>query len=248
LFAAGAAEISSERKTGKHLVCFSGSLPCDGREFTMRTTLLAGLAAIPLLAAMPAWAQSQMNEQDRNFVQQAAQSGQQEIAAGQLAEHRARSPAVREFGRWMVADHSLLDKMLKAHAEQTGIQVPPPAKSDTKLSQLQHNPHFDAAYISEQVMAHEQAVALFQAEEQRGQNEHLKSLAQLALPLLQAHLTEARELQSRALAHAPPGARISVPSGAAPASTTQNTGSTSQPPTVKQMNAQAAQKIEKEGK
>jgi hypothetical protein len=45
-----------------------------------------------------------------------------------------------------------------------------------------------------------------------------------------------------------PQSESSVTTGAPPASTTQPTGATNQPPVVKQMNEEEKQKVEKEGK
>jgi hypothetical protein len=45
-----------------------------------------------------------------------------------------------------------------------------------------------------------------------------------------------------------PQSQSSVPSAAPPASTTQTTGATNQPPVVKEMNEQEAKEVEKEGK
>ena len=45
-----------------------------------------------------------------------------------------------------------------------------------------------------------------------------------------------------------PQSESSVTTGAPPASTTQTTGATNQPPAVKQMNEEEKQKVEKEGK
>jgi hypothetical protein len=45
-----------------------------------------------------------------------------------------------------------------------------------------------------------------------------------------------------------PQSESSVPTPAPPASTTQTTGATNQPPAVKQMNEEEKQKVEKEGK
>jgi hypothetical protein len=45
-----------------------------------------------------------------------------------------------------------------------------------------------------------------------------------------------------------PQSETSVSTGAPPASTSQTTGATNQPPVVKQMNEEEKQKVEKEGK
>lgn len=214
----------------------------------MRSALLAGFIALPALAAVPAWGQARTNQQDNTFVREAAISGQQEVAAGELAGTRSNNPAVQEFGRWMGTDHTMMNHMLDRRAKQAGIQLPSASSAQSKMDKLQNSSHFDGAYLGAQVVDHEKAVALFEAEERNGQNPGLKSLAREALPVLKAHLAEARALQSQTLANAPAGARVSVPSGGPTASVGQSTAATNQSPTVKQMNAEGAQKIEKEGK
>jgi Domain of unknown function (DUF4142) len=103
-------------------------------------------------------------------------------------------------------------------------------------------------YLKEQVQDHEKAVALFQKQAQSGQNEGLKSLAQLAVPLLQEHLAEARELNNLSYATTTRASEQSVTSSAPPATTTQTTTSNAQPPMVKEMNQEAKERLEKEGK
>ncbi len=215
----------------------------------MKTMLAAALVIAPALAGAAA-AQQGGNEQDRHFATQAAASGEQEVAAGRLAETEAATPAVREFGRWMVTDHTLLGKLLQSRAHEAGIELPAAPTTRLNSDQLSglHGQKFDDAYMTQQVKAHQQAVALFEQEASAGQSPALKGAAQLALPVLQQHLAEARELQTVALAKAPGGTQVSLPSSAPPATTTRNTASSAQGPMVKQLNQQGAARIEKEGK
>ncbi|HJU16218.1 MAG TPA: DUF4142 domain-containing protein, partial [Stellaceae bacterium] len=55
-------------------------------------------------------------------------------------------------------------------------------------------PAFDRDYIDQQIRAHRQAIALFTAEAQGGQNPVLRRLAQQALPILRSHLREAEAI------------------------------------------------------
>ena len=61
------------------------------------------------------------NSPDANFVQQAADGGRAEVAMGNLAQLRGATSAVREFGRWMSTDHTMLNDMLADRAQQAEI-------------------------------------------------------------------------------------------------------------------------------
>lgn len=210
----------------------------------MRNTILAGLA-IPLIAAAPAWAQGQgqgqVSTQDRHFAEQAATAGQKEIAEARVAESRATDPAVREFARWMIADHSLLDEMLRKRAQQAQITLPAPA-AEPQIQKTTPADRFDAGYVAAQVADHRHAVKLFETEARSGQDPQLRSFAQTALPLLQAHLAEAQDLQSRALANLPAGTQVQVPATALSQEANRQT------PKTRELNAQGAERISKEGK
>jgi putative membrane protein len=167
------------------------------------TRLLFAASVAGLLAA-PALAQNSqggdLSSQDRAFVEQAAQGNVAEAQEGQLAMRQAASPAVREFGRWMFTDHTGMDKWLAVVAVREGLPVPttPNQEQAQRLSRLRglRGEQFDRAYIPGQVRDHERTIALFQQEAQSGQNPQLKFFAQQAVPVLQQHLAEARELQS----------------------------------------------------
>jgi len=167
------------------------------------TRLLFAASVAGLLAA-PALAQNSqgggdLSSQDRAFVEKAAQGNVAEAQEGQLAMRQAASPAVREFGRWMFTDHTGMDKWLAVVAVREGLQVPttPNQEQAQRLSRLRglRGEQFDRAYIPDQARDHERTIALFQQEGQSGQNPQLKSFAQQAVPVLQQHLAEARELQ-----------------------------------------------------
>ncbi len=216
----------------------------------MRKLLLFGLSVGSICISTPSFAQQRVNEQDRRFVAEADAAGEQEIGSGRLAEAQAGNPAVREFGRWMATDHTMLGEMLARQARTTGVPVPKAPADPAKLDALRalHGQQFDQSYVAEQVEAHQKTLALFQREAANGQNPGLKSLARFALPTLQQHITEAKELQALSFAKMPAGEQMSLPSSAPPASTSQVTGSTAQSPTMKQMNEAETKRVEKEGK
>jgi putative membrane protein len=217
--------------------------------------MIGAISAAVLLAAtpavIPAWAQQhRSNDQDRRFVDKAAVGGEEEVAAGKLAESQGGDPGVRMFGRWMATDHTMMNDMLQEHAKQAGIEVPSGERSGGDLDKLKslHDRQFDRQYVPAQVKDHEETIALCREEASAGENPELKRLAQHALPILEAHLTAAKDLEARLGAAASAGSQTSLPRAAPPATTHNATTSTNQSPDVKAMNQQGKKQIETEGK
>lgn len=140
------------------------------------------------------------NDQDRRFVTEATSSGLAEIAAGHMALEHAASPAVVEFGRWMITDHTELNDTLADDAERAGIFVPHrmPQQQREMLQRLHGytGAEFDMHYLLDQAQAHEQALGLFEREAQYGENPLLRWFAHHSHWILEQHLAEAQALRS----------------------------------------------------
>ncbi|MEG3882090.1 DUF4142 domain-containing protein [Microcoleus sp. herbarium7] len=133
-----------------------------------------------------------LSSRDRNFVMQAAQTGMLEVQLGRLAVQRGSSPGVKRYGQEMVEEHTQKNQELMQLAMQKGQEVPTEMSSQNKaltdrLSRLSGT-SFDAAYKQAMIDSHNQAIALFQAQSQQGQDPELKAWAAQTLPNLQAHL------------------------------------------------------------
>jgi putative membrane protein len=133
-----------------------------------------------------------LSSRDSNFVMQAAQTGMLEVQLGRLAVQRGSSAAVKQYGQQMVDEHTQKNQELMQLAMQKGQQVPTEMSSQNKalsdrLSRLSGT-SFDAAYKQAMIDSHNQAIALFQAQSQQGQDPELKAWAAQTLPNLQAHL------------------------------------------------------------
>jgi putative membrane protein len=178
------------------------------------TSRVATIALLALLTAAPAWAQNQQNEtpapgaagemphqlnqQDRDFLRQAALGSAAEVEMGRLAMNQAAGPAVREFGRWMVTDHTAIDEALDRLSRRMGVTPasgidPQDQAMIDKLRGL-HGRAFDEQYIPAQIEGHQQTIALFERQESEGQDPVLKSLARHTQPMLQQHLAAVQEL------------------------------------------------------
>ena len=133
-----------------------------------------------------------LSSRDSNFVMQAAQTGMLEVQLGKLAVQRGSSAGVKQYGQQMVEEHTQKNQELMQLAMQKGVEVPTEMSSQNKalgdrLSGLSGT-SFDAAYKQAMIDSHNQAIALFQAQSQQGQDPELKAWATKTLPNLQAHL------------------------------------------------------------
>ena len=133
-----------------------------------------------------------LSSRDSNFVMQAAQTGMLEVQLGKLAVQRGSSAGVKQYGQQMVDEHTQANQELMQLAMQKGVEVPTEMSSQNKalidrLSGLSGT-SFDTAYKQAMLDSHKQAIALFQAQSQQGQDPELKAWATKTLPNLQAYL------------------------------------------------------------
>jgi putative membrane protein len=136
---------------------------------------------------------------DETFAKKAAEGGMAEVKLGQLAEERGSNPAVKNFGRRMVQDHSKADNELKGAASKENMELPTEMdKSDQaaydRLSKLSGD-SFDRAYARDMVRDHSKDVAEFQKEAKNGRDENIRNFAAQTLPTLQSHLDQARQME-----------------------------------------------------
>ncbi len=133
-----------------------------------------------------------VSSRDTNFVMQAGQTGMLEVQLGRLAVQRGSSSAVKQYGQQMIDEHTRANQELMQLAMQKGVELPKQMSDQNKalsdrLSRLSGT-SFDAAYKQAMIDSHNQAIALFQAQSQQGQDPQLKAWATQKLPNLQAHL------------------------------------------------------------
>ncbi len=133
-----------------------------------------------------------LSSRDSNFVMQAGQIGMLEVQLGRLAVQRGSSAGVKQYGQEMVEEHTRANQELMQLAMQKKVELPTEMSSQNKaltarLSGLSGT-SFDTAYKQAMLDSHKQAIALFQAQSQQGQDPELKAWATKTLPNLQAHL------------------------------------------------------------
>jgi putative membrane protein len=165
----------------------------------MRNLGIAWMAAA-VVGLATAQASAALSSADQSFVEKAATGGLAEIQTGQLAQQRAASQQVKQFGARMVTDHTQANTELQQIAEQKNITLPTqPDSHQTAMQQKLKGlsgAAFDKAYAEEELRDHQQDVALFQRQATSGQDPDLKAFAQKTLPILQRHLQMAQGLSS----------------------------------------------------
>ena len=130
----------------------------------------------------------------QQFADMAASSNMLEIETSRLALEKSSSDEVKAFAQHMIDDHGKAGEDMKAAAQSDGIT---PAEAlqpahQAKLDELSglEGEAFDQAYITAQVAAHDEAVALFQGFSANGEDSALKAFAANTLPTLQQHREE----------------------------------------------------------
>jgi putative membrane protein len=136
---------------------------------------------------------------DKDFVAKAASGGMFEVKSSELAVDRARSEVVKTFARRMIKDHGAANKGLTDLAKKAGFDVPTSMndKHQKLYDSLREATAFDRQYIKDQVAAHAEAIALFNAEVKHGKNADLRAWAKKTLPTLREHQMMIRKLAGR---------------------------------------------------
>jgi putative membrane protein len=122
-----------------------------------------------------------------------------EVGLGRLGVQRGASDAVKKHGQQMVEEHTQANQELMQLAMQKGMELPPTEMSSQNQALMQRlsglsGASFDTAYRQAMIDSHNQAIALFQAQSQQGQDPELKAWATQKLPDLRAHLQMVQQM------------------------------------------------------
>jgi len=119
-----------------------------GRAQSMITVFAAlGLLTFASsLAAQPsAPTGTKLQRSDRNFIVKAAKDGEEEVELGRLAQAKASSDAVKQFGQRMVEDHGSANKELMDLAANKAVAIDDKApKKDPVLDSGAVDPNLKA--------------------------------------------------------------------------------------------------------
>jgi putative membrane protein len=112
------------------------------------------------------------------------------IRSSELALQRSSSPRVRDFASTLIAAHNGTSAQLSLAGRR--LNLLPSATllpgEQAMLDALQASSRFDAEFVRDQRLVHQQAVALDSAYAARGRSPTLRPVAAAALPIEQRHL------------------------------------------------------------
>ncbi len=136
-------------------------------------------------------------EDDADFLVKAASGGMLEVQLGQMAQEKASSQSVKDFGKQMVTDHTKANEELKALAAQKNITLPTTVSNDhqehiDKLAKLSGT-EFDEEYMQLMTKDHHKDVALFEEAAEDAKDPDIKAFAAKTLPTLKTHMQMAEQ-------------------------------------------------------
>jgi putative membrane protein len=133
-----------------------------------------------------------VNKEDAEFAVEAANGGLAEVELGQLAQQKAISRQVKDFGAMMVNDHSKANDQMKTLATEKGISLPATPGRDEQQLKNDLSPKsgdgFDKAYIKAMIKDHQEDIKTFRNAIKSLHDPDLKNFAINTLQVLQKHL------------------------------------------------------------
>jgi putative membrane protein len=142
-----------------------------------------------------------IDQKTKEFVADAATGGMMEVELGNLAQQKAQSQRVKDFGKMMVDDHTQANNNLKDIASKKNIEVPATMtdnqKKDMDKLSKKSGADFDKAYVNMMVDDHKKDIDAFKkAASDVGDND-VKNFATTTLPTLQKHLDSIQAIKSK---------------------------------------------------
>lgn len=137
----------------------------------------------------------------QDFVQLAAASDMFEIASSKAALQRSNNPAVKDFARMMITDHTKTTAALKAAIAKSGqslaLPAQMPADKQAMLQDLNTTTDFNHKYMDDQVDGHQTALDLMSRYANDGTVPELKAFAGKTGVLVQKHLDKAKAVRQQ---------------------------------------------------
>lgn len=165
-----------------------------------RSTLAALSAALVLAGAGYPSHAAELDASDARFLQAASGAGMFEVQAAELAAKRAKDAQVRAFAAKMLAQHTAVNKELKALATAKNVSLPDqpaePERATLEALSGKTGADFDQLYIQKAALdAHVMANRLFETAAKESEDAQVRDFAVRTLPMLSDHYSMSRTLQ-----------------------------------------------------
>lgn len=153
----------------------------------------AAIAALPLCARA-----ATLSKGDTEFLKMAAEADMTTTHIGKMAEDRAATSEIKDFGKKLAQDHTSDYGQISELAAKTGAEVPKGIDKldDRHIASLDKlkGKAFDRTFLTQETAEHERLVKAFKEEAEHGDNPEIKDYANKALPVIQGHLHDAQDL------------------------------------------------------
>jgi putative membrane protein len=138
---------------------------------------------------------------DAGMLRDIAHANLAEIATGKLAVEKATDPKVKEFAQMMVDDHTKALGEVQQLAQTKDVKLPtePDVKHKASMAKLKlmSGNSFDKSYVKNAGVGDHQATdKLLKKTQASAKDADVKALAGKMLPVVQAHLKHAQDLDS----------------------------------------------------
>ena len=148
-------------------------------------------------SAVPAETQgTKASRADETFIKKAMEGDLAEVNMGKLAQEKAQSEGVKDFGKMLEQDHGEHSQKVQSKAQELGVTPPQEPNTTQKsvydrLSKLS-GAQFDNQFVKAMVTDHKEDIAKYEKEaKSKGP---LADFAKETLPTLEHHLKTAESL------------------------------------------------------
>jgi putative membrane protein len=109
------------------------------------------------------------------------------IGSSELALHRSSNARVREVAQMMIAAHKGTSAQLSLEGRRLNLlpSATPSPKHQAMLNELQQTPDFDSLYRRQQMIVHQEGLALHQRYAATGTSPTLRPVAAVVLPIFE---------------------------------------------------------------
>lgn len=149
---------------------------------------------------------SALSAADRAYIHSTAHAGMAEVEFGRMAQQKASSSAVRDFGQRMVREHTQANQELMQLASRYGITPQPtldrPHQAAMEALQQLSGPAFDRQYLEQQYAGHAAMLTASQFAAERASSSDLRNFAQRQVSTVQQHLDQIRSIWPTAMSGA----------------------------------------------
>jgi len=141
-----------------------------------------------------------LNEDQADFVVQAASGGLLEVELGKLGQQIAQHSRVKKFAKMMVDDHAKMNEELKELATKKQLTLPGSLgeEQQRKVDDLrkQNRQRFDSRYLEVMEEEHQADIKKFEDASENHKDADIQSFAAKHLPLLRAHLDSVKIIRA----------------------------------------------------